>query len=104
MPPAARFGDSTSHGGAIGQPPPPAVATVSTVIIGGKPAAVTGSQHVCVLPQHAAMGPANVLMPGPQTSGAVLIGGFPAARVGDRTTCGANVTLGAVNVHIGGAL
>ncbi|CAM5730604.1 hypothetical protein SBADM41S_07458 [Streptomyces badius] len=36
MPPAARTGDSTAHGGLIGTPPPGAVA-VATVLIGGRP-------------------------------------------------------------------
>jgi uncharacterized Zn-binding protein involved in type VI secretion len=105
MPPAARTGDSTAHGGVLGPPPPATAARVATVLIGGKPAAVVGSTHVCVIPHHAALGPANVVMPGPpRAGGQVLIGGLPAACVGDRTTCGANVVLGALNVIIGGAL
>ncbi|ALC27424.1 PAAR domain-containing protein [Streptomyces bacillaris] len=103
MPPAARTGDSTAHGGLIGTPPPGAVA-VATVLIGGRPAAVTGSLHVCVVPPHAALGPGNVIMPNPAAavSGPVLIGGLPAARMGDKTTCGAPVISGALNVLIGG--
>jgi uncharacterized Zn-binding protein involved in type VI secretion len=106
MPPAARLGDTTSHAGTIGPPPPPAAATVSTVLIGGKPAAVVGSLHVCKVPVHLALGPANVITPAPggALTGQVLIGGLPAARVGDRTTCQANIVTGAFNVLIGGAL
>ncbi|HEX6356357.1 PAAR domain-containing protein [Actinophytocola sp.] len=105
MPPAARIGDNTSHGGVIGTPPPPAAAQVSTVFIGGRPAAVVGSVHACVVPTHAPLGPANVIMPGPpRPTGTTLIGGLPAACVGDRTTCGANIVVGALNVVIGGAL
>jgi uncharacterized Zn-binding protein involved in type VI secretion len=105
MPPAARTGDSTAHGGVLGPPPPAVAARVATVLIGGKPAAVVGSTHVCVIPPHAALGPANVVMPGPpRPSGVVLIGGLVAACVGDRTTCGANIVLGAPNVLIGGPL
>lgn len=105
MPPAARLGDSTAHGGALGPPPPADAARVATVLIGGKPAAVVGSTHVCVIPPHALLGPANVVMPAPpRAGGVVLIGGLPAACVGDKTTCGANIVLGALNVIIGGAL
>ena len=44
MPPAARVGDVTNHGGTITGP------GVSTVLVGGQPAAVAGDMHVCVLP------------------------------------------------------
>lgn len=103
MPPAARLGDPTAHGGTVGPPRANAVA-VASVLIGGKPAAVTGSQHLCPVPVHAALSSGNVLLPGPPTSGVVLIGGLPAARVGDKTSCGATVVMGAPNVLIGGPL
>ncbi|MFH9238996.1 PAAR domain-containing protein [Streptomyces anulatus] len=105
MPPAARTGDSTAHGGLIGTPPPGAVA-VATVLIGGRPAAVTGSLHVCVVPPHAALGPGNVIMPNPTgaLTGQVLIGGLPAARMRDTTSCGAPIISGALNVLIGGPM
>lgn len=105
MPPAARTGDTTVHGGVIGTPPPGAVA-VATVLIGGKPAAVTGSLHVCAVPPHALLGPGNVVMPNPAAlaGGAVLIGGLPAARMGDTTSCGAKIVAGAPNVLIGGPI
>ncbi|MFI1222093.1 MULTISPECIES: PAAR domain-containing protein [unclassified Streptomyces] len=105
MPPAARTGDSTAHGGLIGSPPPGAVA-VATVFIGGRPAAVTGSLHVCVVPPHAALGPTNVIMPNPAAAltGQVLIGGLPAARMRDNTSCGAPILSGALNVLIGGPM
>ncbi|MCX5142102.1 PAAR domain-containing protein [Streptomyces sp. NBC_00338] len=105
MPPAARTGDSTVHGGLIGTPPPGAVA-VATVLIGGRPAAVTGSLHVCVVPPHALLGPGNVVLPNPAAlaAGGVLIGGLPAARMGDITSCGAKIISGAPNVLIGGPL
>ncbi|WP_406453424.1 PAAR domain-containing protein [Streptomyces sp. NBC_00876] len=103
MPPAARTGDPTVHGGLIGTPPPGAVA-VATVLIGGRPAAVAGSLHVCVIPPHALLGPGNVIMPSPAAAvgGMVLIGGLPAARMGDTTSCGAKIISGAPNVLIGG--
>ncbi|WP_405682530.1 PAAR domain-containing protein [Streptomyces sp. NBC_00057] len=105
MPPAARTGDTTAHGGLIGTPPPGAVA-VATVLIGGRPAAVAGSLHVCVVPPHAALGPGNVIMPNPAAAvtGQVLIGGLPAARMRDTTTCGAPIISGAPNVLIGGPM
>jgi uncharacterized Zn-binding protein involved in type VI secretion len=78
---------------------------VSTVLIEGKPAAVVGSTHVCVIPPHALLGPANVVLPRPgAATGLVLIGGLPAACVGDQTACGAKVVMGALTVLIGGAL
>ncbi|MGC0418062.1 PAAR domain-containing protein [Embleya sp. AB8] len=104
MPPAARTGDATEHGGLLGTPPPGAAVAVATVLIGARPAAVTGSLHVC--PAHPELGPANVVLPSPGAvaAGVVLIGGLPAARVGDNTACGAKVVLGAPNVLIGGLL
>ncbi|WP_327065019.1 PAAR domain-containing protein [Kitasatospora sp. NBC_01250] len=102
MPPAARTGDATDHGGTITTPPPGAIA-VATVLIGGRPAAVTGSLHACV--PHVELGPANVVMPGvgAVAGGVVLIGGLPAARMGDQTACGAKIIAGAFDVLIGGA-
>ncbi|GAA2770946.1 PAAR domain-containing protein [Streptomyces showdoensis] len=104
MPSAARTGDPTDHGGRIATPPPGAAATVATVLIGGLPAAVVGSLHVCVVPPHVALGPANVVLPDPAglAAGAVLIGGLPAARARDRTACGATILTGAPDVLIGG--
>ncbi|MEV6837717.1 PAAR domain-containing protein [Streptomyces sp. NPDC051133] len=104
MPGAARTGDPTSHGGVIATPPPGAATAVARVLIGGRPAAVVGSLHTCVVPPHAALGPGNVVMPNPAglLSGEVLIGGLPAARAGDNTTCGATIQIGALNVQIGG--
>ncbi|MEV7444896.1 PAAR domain-containing protein [Streptomyces sp. NPDC056257] len=104
MPAAARTGDPTNHGGRIATPPPGAAASVATVLIGGRPAAVVGSLHVCVVPPHAALGPGNVVMPNPAAlaTGTVLIGGLPAARARDQTSCGAMILTGAMNVLIGG--
>ncbi|MCX5049698.1 MULTISPECIES: PAAR domain-containing protein [unclassified Streptomyces] len=104
MPAAARTGDQTNHGGAVGTPPPMAARAVATVWIGGKPAAVVGSLVACPIPPHAALGPANVIKPDPSSlaKGQVLIGGLPAARQRDQSTCGAMVMMGALNVLIGG--
>lgn len=81
MPPAARLGDQTAHGGTI-------VAGCPTVLIGGQPAARVGDMHTCpmvtpgVPPVPHVGGP--ILPPGNPT---VLIGGMPAARMGDTCTC-----------------
>jgi uncharacterized Zn-binding protein involved in type VI secretion len=82
--PAARLGDTTSHGSPLlGSPCP-------TVLIGGKPAWRITDQHTCPIPN--APPPAcsgtphgpGVTTPVPDGgSGMVLIGGKPAARVGD---------------------
>ena len=76
--PAARVGDTTSHGTPLGPGP-----GEPTVLIGGKPAWRAGSDtHVCPL-----------VDPGPKPhvggvvakgSTSVLIGGLPAARQGDQ--------------------
>ncbi|WP_406103412.1 PAAR domain-containing protein [Streptomyces sp. NBC_01003] len=104
MPAAARTGDPTTHGGRIATPPGPVAATVARVLIGGRPAAVVGSLHVCPVPPHAATGPLNVVMPDPAAlaRGTVLIGGAPAAKARDKTACGAQILTGAMNVLIGG--
>ena len=105
MPAAARTGDLTNHGGVIATPPPgPAALAVARVLIGGRPAAVVGSLHTCVMPPHAALGPGNVVLPDPASlaRGQVLIGGLPAAKMRDKTTCGAMISAGALNVLIGG--
>jgi uncharacterized Zn-binding protein involved in type VI secretion len=92
MPAAARLGDPTAHPGVISGP------GVSTVLIGGTPAAVMGDTHTCSFPpppQH----PPSAIVAGSST---VLIGGRPAARVGDLAACGATVVSGAWTVEIGG--
>ena len=81
MPPAARLGDQTAHGGTI-------TVGLPTVLIGGQPAARVGDMHVCpmvtpgVPPVPHVGGP--ITGPGSPT---VLIGGMPAARMGDMCTC-----------------
>jgi uncharacterized Zn-binding protein involved in type VI secretion len=105
MPAAARTGDPTDHGGTVATPPPGAAVAVARVLIGGRPAAVTGSLVACPIPPHALLGPANVLLPSPAAAARpVLIGGLPAARMGDRSACGATVLVGALNVQIGGVV
>ncbi|MBK0866984.1 MAG: PAAR domain-containing protein [Saccharopolyspora sp.] len=96
MPPAARAGDPTNHGGVVGPPPGPA----ATVFIGGKPAAVMGSTYTCANPYH----PPNTVVAKPTRGGQVLIGGAPAAKMLDNTACGAQIMAGAPNVLIGGPL
>ncbi len=98
MPPAARMGDPTAHGGSI-------VAGLPTVLIGGMPAARVGDMHACpmqtpgVPPIPHVGGP--ILPPGSPT---VLIGGVPAARVGDTATCTGppdSIVMGCMTVLIG---
>ena len=94
MPPAARMGDSTSHGGMI-------AAGCATVLIGGKPAARSTDMHTCPM--------VNGTVPhvgGPITMGSatVLIGGMPAARMGDTATCSGppdSIMIGCPTVIIG---
>ncbi len=93
--PAARMGDSTSHGGTI-------VSGFPTVLIGGMPAARLTDMHACpmvtgIVPHVG--GP--IVGPGAPT---VLIGGLPAARVGDMATCVGppdTIVVGAPTVLIG---
>lgn len=81
MPPAARLGDMTVHGGVI-------TVGLPTVLIGGQPAARLGDMHVCPM-----VTPGTPPIPHvggpilPPCSVTVLIGGQPAARVGDMALC-----------------
>lgn len=94
--PAARVGDSTSHGTPLGAGP-----GCPTVNIGGRPAWRVGDVHACPLSDG----------PKPHVGGSVamgstsvLIGGQPAARQGDAVLeAGAPnlIASGAVNVLIG---
>jgi len=93
MPPAAKLGDTTTHGGTIMGPGAP------TVLIAGMPAAVAGDMHVCPIPPS----PAGPHPPTPFSVGSttVLIEGKPAIRVGDICGCGAASVLGEPTVMIG---
>ncbi len=92
MPSAARIGDKTSHGGTIIGPGEP------TVLIGGKPAAVLGDNHICALPPTTHQPTLSPFISGSMT---VFIGGKPAVRVGDTCVCGASATAGEPTVIIG---
>lgn len=99
MPPAARVGDMhtcpmvTALVPHVGGPILP-IGAVTTVLIGGQPAAVLGTQAFCT-----ASPPAVVI----RGSATVLIGGMPAARVGDQTAHGGMIMPpGAITVLIGG--
>ena len=86
---ASRLSDQTSHAGKI------LPRGVSTVLIGGLPAAVLGDLHACGLtPAH----PPSPFITGSNT---VLIGGKPALRIGDKAGCGAIITTGYATVEIG---
>ena len=96
MPPAARIGDPTGHPGLLAGP------GVTTVLIGGQPAAVAlemHSAHVCAMPPTAGPHPTAAC---PKGSTTVLIGSRPALRQFDVTSCGAPITAGLPTVLIGG--
>lgn len=80
MPPAARMGDMTSHGGVI-------VAGFPTVLIGGQPAARVGDMHTCTMVTPGTPPIPHVGGPIMMGSPTVFIGGVPAARVGDMAAC-----------------
>lgn len=91
MPPAARVGDLSNHGGTITGP------GVATVVIAGQPAAVVGDLHVCPLPPP---GHLPTVSPFPAGSSTVIVGGRPVLRVGDVCLCGASAAVGAPTVII----
>jgi uncharacterized Zn-binding protein involved in type VI secretion len=91
MPPAARTGDTSNHGGTLTGP------GVATVMIGGKPAAVAGDLHVCSLPPNGHQPTASAF---PAGSATVMISGRPALRTTDACLCGAMVAVGEPTVLI----
>jgi uncharacterized Zn-binding protein involved in type VI secretion len=93
LPFAARLTDVTGHPGVVGGP------GVPTVLIGGLPAAVVVSTHICAFPPPAGPHPAAPFAKGSAT---VFIGGQPALRQGDVSSCGAPILSGAPTVLIGG--
>ena len=93
MPPAARVGDVSVHGGTLIGPGNP------TVLIAGMPASVATDMHVCPIPP--IIHPPTV-SPFPMGSTTVLIGGMPALRTTDTCICGAMAAVGAPTVMIGG--
>jgi len=92
MPAAACVGDLSNHGGTITGP------GVSTVLVGGKPAAVAGDMHACALPPNSHQ---PTVSPFPLGSSTVMIGGRPALRVGDTCLCGSSAAVGSPTVMIG---
>src|SRR6185436_1576163 len=94
--PAARLGDTTSHGTPLGPGP-----GCPTVLIGGQPAwRATSDVHACPLVD-GVKPHGGVVAVGSVT---VMIGGLPAARQGDQVVeAGAPnaVALGALTVIIG---
>lgn len=96
MPPAARISDFHTcplFSGPVPHVGGPVVGPgVSTVMIAGIPAAVTGDICTCV-------GPPDAIVKGSAT---VMIGGRPAARMGDLTAHGGVIVMGAPTVIIGG--
>lgn len=99
MPPAARIGDMTAHGGSI-------VVGFPQVLIGGMPAARLGDMHVCPMVNPGTPPPPHVGGPITKGSSGVMIGGQPAARVGDMCTCSGppdSIVAGCFTVLIGEA-
>lgn len=89
--PAARVGDTTSHGTPLSPGP-----GCPTVLVAGQPAWRAGSDtHACPLTDGTKPHVGGVVAAG---SGTVLIGGLPAARVGDQV-----VEAGAPNAIAAGA-
>jgi uncharacterized Zn-binding protein involved in type VI secretion len=89
--PAARLGDTTSHGTPLGPGP-----GCLTVLIGGQPAwRAAADTHVCPLFDGPKPHVGGVVALGSTT---VLIGGLPAARQGDQV-----VEVGAPNSIAAGA-
>src|SRR5690606_32285500 len=78
---AARAGDSTAHGGAIG---PVTTGQAAKVLIGNLPAACMGDPHVCPMFSGPKPHTGGTITKGSAT---VLIGNKPAARVSDLTVC-----------------
>ncbi|MBL1179241.1 PAAR domain-containing protein [Pantanalinema sp. GBBB05] len=91
MPAAARVGDTSNHGGTITGP------GISTVLVGGKPAAVAGDMHVCSLPPNGHQPTASAF---PAGSATVMIGGRSALRTSDSCICGAMAAVGEPTVLI----
>jgi uncharacterized Zn-binding protein involved in type VI secretion len=89
---AVCVGDLTNHGGTIVGPGSP------TVLIAGKPAAIAGDMHVCVLPPNSHQ---PTVSPFPMGSARVLFGGRPALRTTDACVCGAMAVVGQPTVMIG---
>ncbi|KPL76901.1 hypothetical protein ADN00_09895 [Ornatilinea apprima] len=95
MPPAARMGDTTAHGGVI-------TVGFPTVLIGGQPAARVGDLHTCPMVNGVVPHVGGPIMP--PGSPTVLIGGLPAARLGDMATCVGppdSIVMGCMTVIIG---
>lgn len=92
MPPAARVGDVSTHGGVITGP------GAATVLIGGMPAAVVGDTHTCSLPPS---GHQPTVSPFPIGSATVLVAGRFALRTTDACLCGAMAAVGAPTVMLG---
>jgi uncharacterized Zn-binding protein involved in type VI secretion len=78
--PAARIGDMTSHGGRV-------VDGVPTVLIGGLPAAVAGSMHVCPMVTGTVPHVGGTTTTGCSTT--VFVGGRPLAVIGSSLACAA---------------
>ncbi len=94
MPPAARLGDPTVHGGVI-------TLGAMNVLIGGQPAARMGDMHTCPMCNGPVPHVGGPIILGSMT---VLIGGQPAARMNDQCVCTGppdSIIMGCMTVLIG---
>ena len=94
--PAARVGDTTSHGGVV-------VTGSPNVLVGGQPAARAGGTATCPLVTNNVPHVGGPIVTG---AGTVLINGAPAARAGDtviETGATSVIATGSPTVVIGGS-
>lgn len=95
MPPAARMGDLTAHGGVI-------TGGFPSVLIEKQPAARVTDDHTCPLSDGPKPHKGGPIVKGSMT---VFIGKLPAARMGDQCVCVGPpdvIAKGAMTVIIGG--
>jgi len=93
--PAARIGDfhvCPKHSGSSDRKGGPVLDGISTILIGGRPAAAVGARCAC-------RGATDTVTRG---SAVVLLGGRPAARVADATAHEGFISEGEFSVLVGG--
>jgi uncharacterized Zn-binding protein involved in type VI secretion len=84
MPPAARLGDKSSHGGII-------ITASSDIFVDGIPIARTGDLHECPIHGHGIT---------PLTSSSTVhMDGRSVIRIGDKAGCGATIIQGSPDVN-----
>lgn len=88
MPPVARLGDPSDHGGVI-------ITASEDVFANGIGVCRLGDLHSCPLPDHG-------VTPLVTASATVIVDGVGCVRVGDIAGCGAAISAGSPNVNAGG--